>query len=179
MAAKVEQVSYIGYNGLTTSYAVTTNGIDIGDELIIHINFPFDKSLRSLRTWNRSFTYTAVADNSGDTAMTNLVNQINADPVCSEYLTAARTTDSGTNWGISFTAKALTHSSYSNLEQVSFEVFLDGDDWETATAVDQFGYIEASTGKTATNSNSGKPSSGVGTYDQVLDLERFALGFWG
>ena len=175
-AAAAQQVSYVGYNG--TTGAVTTTAIDTGDVLKLRINFPFDKEFRSLRTWSRYFEYTAIADDSGAAAVTDLVAQINADSVCSQYLTAAVTTDGATARGISLTAIAQTHSAYDNLEQVYFEVFLDGDDWESTTYVDQFGYIEAAT-RTTTNSASINVTKGVGTYDQVLDMERFAVGFWG
>lgn len=174
-SAKVEQVSYIGWNG--TTGAISAAGIDTGDVLKVRINFPFDKELRSLRTWARYFEYTAVADNVGETAVDNLVAQINADPVCKDYLTAAKVS-SGTDHGIRLTAKALTHTAHDNLDQVTFEVFIDGD-FETTTYVDQFGYIEAAGGKTTTNKASVSPYRGVGTYNVLLDLERFALGFWG
>jgi len=197
--AKAEQTSYIGYNGTTTSYAVTVAGIDTGEVLKLAINFPFDKSLRSLRTWNRSFQYTATADNTGDVAVKNLVAQITKDQVCKDFITAYAIGDgsggattivvngvtinivnmtSPTNVGIKLVGKALDHSAYDNHDQVTFECFLDGD-WETATAVDQFGFIEAAAGKTTTNKASVSPSKGIGTYDLVLDMERFALGFWG
>jgi len=184
-AAAAQQVSYVGYNGSITTYSLQDTDLSTNTTYKIMINFPFDKELRSLRTWNRTFEYTVGGSTTGQAlAMTDdLAAQINADPVCKNYIIAAggATMVSGAHYGLRLTGLAQTHGSYDNLDFVSFEIFL-GSTWaETTTevAVDQFDYLELAAGKTQTGSVSISPSRGVGTYDYVTDLERFALGFRG
>ncbi len=184
-AAAAQQVSYIGFNTATANFEVQDADLSTNTTYKITINFPFDKEVRSLRTWAKQFEYTVGGTTVGAAlAMTdNLAAQINADTECAKYVVAVggTTIASGTGFGIRITGLAQTHGQHDVHDFVTFEVFL-GDTWYSTTteiAVDQFGYIEAAAGKTTTNSASINPYRGVGTYDQVLDIERFAQGFWG
>lgn len=178
-----QQVSYIGYNENITTYALNNaNDFTAGDVLIIHVNLSYDKEMRSNRTWNRTFFHTVTAAGVADTAVitADFVSQINSDPVLKNLITASAVTDgTGAYDGIKLVGKAIAHSSYGKLQQVVFEVTLDGDAWNTDHGVDEFGYIYYNGTKTATGTNSNVATKGIGTYDLVLDLERFAAGYNG
>jgi hypothetical protein len=170
-AVAAQQVSYIGSNGTNGAISPVSNST----EYTLYVIFKQDKEAFSERQLRRSFSYTSDASATQAEIVAAFVALINADSICKNYVTAASVNNGG-DYGIRLTGKAQTYNPYNGYEIVSFEVAL-GDGFTNATRIDENGYVLLN-GATPTTSTatSKSPYQGVGTYELLSDLERFALG---
>ena len=168
--AETLQISYVGYDTAGGSVNVLND-----TEYSLHIIFKHNWDVYTNRQERRSFFYTTDATATQTEIVSNFVTKINADPVCSQYLTAS-SVDDGTNFGIKLLAKALTYNSLDyDHPYVNFDVYTDLG-FTSATEVASYGWNRFAN---SADTQSVKPFPGVGTFKQASDLERAALGYLG
>jgi hypothetical protein len=171
-AAAAEQVSYIGYN--TAAGALNAAN---STEYSIHIIFKHDKGLWSKRPAKRTYHYTSDGTATQQEIAQAFVNLMNNDKEFARQAIAA-TVNSGADYGIRVTGRAMTKQYIDDFEQVNFELAIDKG-FSDSVPVDQYGYVEINGVKSTSNTASVSPSPGVGTFALVEDMERDQLGFNG
>lgn len=152
-AAPANQVSYVGYN-------TSSGSIDVQPytDYKLTILFTHDTDMYAEQHVPRTYYYTTGASDTQATVAAAFVTMINADEF---YGVVAASVNSGANYGIRLTGQNLDFivGQY-KYNKMRFEVLLSG------------------FGTTAVTLNTAA-SLGVGTYEQIAELEWFVNGFDG
>lgn len=161
--AAAEHAVVVGYDdGAISGNAAGGSIVTVTDdtEYQLIIVFHNDKGLWSQQQQRRVYHFTTGTGATEDDISSSFVTQINADTYVAGLLTATELT-SGTNRGIQLVADAQTYTDLDGYDKVYFTVFISPE-WGATQIV------------AARNVD-----LGVGTYEQVRDLELFQRGYRG
>lgn len=173
-AAPVQQVSTVGSNG-TNGQILASNSY----RYKLRIEFKSSVNILPNQAWAYEVYYDSDASATQLEIATALAAKVNADRNLSVLVTAAVLTET-TNNGISITAKAVPADTYgiNRFEFVTFDVFFSKAPIDS-TVVGSPVYVAGGEGATAGSTGVRvltTPVVGKGTYAQVLDLYKDAIG---
>lgn len=169
-AAAVQQVSYIGFNGVTGDINALNN-----TEYSLTVSFYYDKDIYSKRRDVKRYNYTSDASTTNAEINAAFVALMNADADFARQAVAAVT--SGAGEGISVTGKALAESNFDNPVQVKFEINLD-EGFDATVGIDENTvlFVNGVSGAPGTGA-SVSATPGVGTASLLTAMERNGLGY--
>lgn len=154
--APVAQVSHIGSTGVAGNIVAANS-----TTYELRIKLKGENLFQPFRPLLGFYTYTSDSTATNAEIAAAFVAKINADKYMKDYVTAAVTNET-TNYGISLTAKAVPTGSYDKYEYVLFDVILGTSGWSTTP-----------------NATTVPAVKGKGFSQEVLDLEKAALGYAG
>ena len=170
-AAEVQQVSFIGDNGVTGDINALNN-----TEYALTVSFGYDKDIYSQRRNIRRYNYTTDATASGLEIATAFVNLMNADKDFARQAIASVESGGGNN-GIKVIGKDLVDNNIDNPRLVSFELTLE-EGFDSTVGVDEHTilYVNGAAGALGSG-QSISPKPGIGDFQTLKAMERNGLGY--
>ena len=169
-AAAIQQVSYIGFNGVAGDINALNN-----TEYSLTVSFGYDKDIYSQRRNVRRYHYTSDATATSAEIAAAFVLAMNADKDFARQAVAS--VEAGAGQGIKVVGKALVNNDIDNPRLVSFNLGLE-EGFDTSVGCDEYSILYV-------NGVAGAPGSGasvspvpeVGGFEKLKALERNGLGY--